>query len=662
MSSRTLPFEVLQDIFRYIGDSKRDLAQIQLVCHDWNYAAREFFYKTVTIYDDIREVIFIATISGPLNLGSLVKEVYFETLCYPLPRASHQHVWEQRDTFRNVINNCPQILKIGKYAVMPSVYTELLNAASNNQLQHLQVLPEPLYGVDQRMYASTALSFKNTLNKLVLFYCSSELTSTESYHLLTSKLKEFKALKKLKIDIESNQCIINLDPLFQDCPSLISLNITIHLLYQTRAKFKKVSTTAEETSLIPSLSIIPRPSITTFKGEWDIIQTDSSLLYFMHKFPNLKRLEFHSSDYFCEQSKSGWLRLRLLNHHSAYLFSEPTLVRFFQYLSKIPCLYIKLSFRVDITSCWSHFIKDTSTISNMATSSAAVIFIYHPPNEDIFINNQNIGLSRSSFRDPLKITIHFHFEDDDRSNRHNLYSPHKRMVEKSGGLIRKLEVRHIGIAHFRNESIFDDDTADDNSDIESERLFNSTVDAYWLDEILQNCHQLEELTVIEPGFIKLQLEHDIKSTNSSIKTLRMINWAPSTSYHLLYELSDRLPSLQDFYSKYSLGYSEGKNIIINMPFTSFTSLAWDEGTYQLGTRKKEWKLFTRLTTIMGQVFLELHESGTILVSSEEIYKRSLKDASNRSFDIICKGILVFSVSISGFKQSFKLSEIPVIPF
>ncbi|KAI9265348.1 hypothetical protein EDC94DRAFT_485986, partial [Helicostylum pulchrum] len=202
---------------------------------------------------------------------------------------------------------CPNITEIKCDIKDESFWNLLMQAGTQGQLPHLKVLPHP-DNLDLTTYADTVLSFRNSLTSVLIL---GDDDDEGGYRTLCDQLDHFKSLQRLDFEIQSYPYLSHFDGLIDKCPYLKELTFIL-------------DTDAVRRPNGPEPTIRPRPGISKLECDWQLICTESQLVYAMHKFPNLQSLRIWAtgnefSDPLEEPEVFG-----------------PTLVRFIQYVLSIP--------------------------------------------------------------------------------------------------------------------------------------------------------------------------------------------------------------------------------------------------------------------------------------------------------------------------------------
>lgn len=159
----------------------------------------------------------------------------------------------------------------------------------------------------------------------------------EEFNALCINLQEFEELKKLVVYCHSNKGVAWLDGTIDRC----------FRLKQLSAFFVPYESQVFAFDYEYDISTIKqRPDIKIFKGHSSILEHGNSVLYFMHKFPQLDRL--HITDDYFEVCTSIFLNESFGHNYSKITTTSAIMSNFFKYLSKIPSVAIECSLNMNM--------------------------------------------------------------------------------------------------------------------------------------------------------------------------------------------------------------------------------------------------------------------------------------------------------------------------
>ncbi|GAA5797918.1 hypothetical protein HPULCUR_003314 [Helicostylum pulchrum] len=432
--------------------------------------------------------------------------------------------YDLNDLLSTVVENCPNLLELQGIEPNYSFWARLIYAANQGQLLRLQCLPKPTDNCIES-YIYTALSFKKTLNSLVLcgrqgYFSLRKINYSTSYQIIFDSIKEFSNLQNLVVGHFTDQLLSYWDTRIDNCHYLKSL--TVNLFYTTQREPIKLDRELNR-------SILQRSDIQILNCHWEIIKCDEQLKYIIHKFPKLQDLKV----IFDPHLENG--QKRILNY-----LSSSVMVDFLQYASTIP--KINIGFDID-----KEYLIDIFTRpKKLATSFETVLIEYSD-------NDQNQDTRTCHLLDKS-------FEVEFVLNENITELPHVLFLSKVGNRIRSLTI----------------DYRYDRWDLLPEfSTYNNILGDSWIYQALQLCPQLQEFTLRGP--VELADQTDITFQHVELKSFSVSEVEIDSSLEFLERLSSNAPNLR----KLHLTYPEDSEITyhqvvrINMPFTSFNLVTWN---------------------------------------------------------------------------------------
>ncbi|KAI8049334.1 hypothetical protein BDF21DRAFT_468979 [Thamnidium elegans] len=513
-----LPFELLQLIF--IQLTNQDLLQCQLTCKRWNQVSAELFYSNIKMKNTHRYYEYTCTIKNSPRLARFLKYV---DIGYTLGNQLGE-TYDLNDLLSTVVENCPNLLELRGIEPNYSFWTRLTYAANQGQLLRLRRLPKPTNNCIES-YIYTALSFKKTLNSLVLcgqpgYYSLRKFNYATSYQIIFNSIKEFSNLQDLVVGHYTDQLLSYWDAWIDNCHYLKSL--TVSLFYTTQRELIR------KPDREPNKSILQRSDIQKLDCHWEIIKCDEQLKYIIHKFPKLQDLKVVFDPHLENDQK------RISNY-----LSSSVMVEFLQYASTIP----KINIGFDINK--EYVIDIFTRPKKLATSFETVLIEYSD-------NDQNQD----------KWTCHLldkSFEVEFVLNETITELPHVSFLSKVGNRIRSLTI----------------DYRYDRWDPPEFAAYNNICGDSWVYQALQLCPQLQEFTMRDP--VELADQTDITFQHVELKSFSVSEVEMDSSLEFLERLSSNAPNLGELH----LTYTEESIITyhqvvrINMPFTSFSIVTWN---------------------------------------------------------------------------------------
>jgi hypothetical protein len=177
---------------------------------------------------------------------------------------------------------------------------------------------------------------------------------------------------------------------------------------------------------------------------------------------------------------------------------------------------------------------------------------------------------------------------------------------------------------------------------------------FWLNELLDSCSSLRELTLVELFFITLS-KNEMKK-NMPLEKLILINLDTTTGDTIMENLSTMLPSLNYLYITH-LTKPTKFNLKLKMGTTAFDTLVWENTINQIVDHN--YKFYLRIITALNgrKPFLVGSERSIDMCSSKEI-SQATKNTASLVFDIRCQSLKYFHLKVDGvFDKVYDLSNI-----
>lgn len=331
----SLPFEILRHIFNCL--EKKDLLNCQLTSKEWNEASAELLYSDVLVKTNDVSFKFVRAISNSPRLGRYLKKIRIYTL---FKKPEMGTIWDEHNLLTALVQNCPNLSEIDGKLPDLTFWTRILYFVTKGRLSRLQLLPES-DTKNLESYICTALCFKPTLASLTINDIQTsfgpDLNKLAVYQELLDEISEFTNLKTISIKYQSNNPLSYFDTLIEDCQQLKKFQINLY------------SSEVESAMIEPRTIINSRPDIHEFHCNWEIIDRESQLRYFMQKFTNLKSLVI-----------SRFLTV-----------SKPcptnTVIDFLHYVLEIPFFTVTLPLKMeDLTMAWTALIDMNDSYRDIA--------------------------------------------------------------------------------------------------------------------------------------------------------------------------------------------------------------------------------------------------------------------------------------------------------
>lgn len=607
-----LPYEILRHVLSNL-EKRSDLKQCQLTCRQWYQASTEQLYESVMANHEKRITAFIQAVTNSSIVGRSVKKIDVGSMFYK--KEKELVTWDKQDLLTHILDYCPNLVQLQAVIPEKTMWIRLMYAAINGQLEFLEELPLPEHDQIEN-YVYTALAFKKTLKTLVL--CDArrfenpsgrEINNFRAYQALLQQLRTFPNLRKLKILHHTNIALQGLDSVIQDCPRLQALDIAIYPLLddinnQGSSNNQLIKDILDRTQ--------PRQNIKEVSGIWDFMDNDNPVRYFMHKFPKLERIQFRFG------SRPD------LRPVPAYNISAQIMSQFWKYLSTIPFVQVECAFRKEGSTFVDTFVDYMKNSKYDGGIGIDYAFRTKPEIQKMLFQRHPTITS--------KLNATFHFEAGEYNNNE---LPHMELIKKAGFMIQNLNVSHMWEIQTTTGAREED-----------EHIYD-LAHGFWLDDILENCSQLKDLAIYQPGYISLKKSTTGTPMYPSLEKLFISNLFARSSDTVISDLSKRLPSLKHLHLLYY--EEETKNIVtINMQYTHFDMLIWDKSSTIHGSSGNDWKFYLKLTTHeAGETYWEGSELG-LKSSSREAYTKSSKMQGVIYFDIRCNSIKVFWIKFDNF--------------
>lgn len=231
-----IPLDIRLSIFGHLS-SHTDLFQYILTCKDWREPGQNQRYQRVNIKTEAVATLFVRTIqSSPDKLGCLIHIVDCKKL---LETGLYSHIDAPTGLFMNITNFCPNIkeIKTSGGCVYHDFYDGVLREfKKNGKFKHLETIPFPVDEERIGNYVAVALTLHKNLTRLLVVDDVGEADEfyggrKDEFNKLRYRLKHFPKVKSLEVVKHCNKGINNYSEMFDRCPSLESLDISIFSFY-----------------------------------------------------------------------------------------------------------------------------------------------------------------------------------------------------------------------------------------------------------------------------------------------------------------------------------------------------------------------------------------------------------------------------------------------
>lgn len=636
-----------------------DILQMQVTCKGLRQSSTERLYESVYFNCQETANLFIKSIANSRAHGKLVKKIILGEELTKAVGISKEEEEQTQSLLLVLYKYCPNVTEIeGLHDNKTLMWNSLVKAASN--LKYLQVVPAPShYGDEAKLYRDTVLSYSNTLTKVEVFdetlvpsemrkiqligYTSPTPPPTpylQNYNIVSSRLKEFKNLKSLKLirriyDNNKNM-LMEFDAMINRCPKLVEFKFIRHCISSAEREYMAIDDSDTNTDTLKNQHIQARPDIKTFYGDGKVIGNDVSMEYLMQKFSKLNNLTI------------------LLKHNNSLRgddpveFSGATMAKFFGYISNIPFVFVEIML-VDgsIIDMWTNMMSNMMQIKKKPTLGFRnrIVLDYNGTHQYL--------LKRVVFTKKSSSTVSAKEEDLTTTLclppfvSSSSYKDHKQLIENIGPMLQKLTITQM-----------------ENMQYSVERRGQSDAlcgGGNWLDHVFTNCSSLTDLTIIQPGYIQFQKSSKVV-LNGSLKTLVIedlqtvaldeCNYGDrSTTDKVFSEMSLRLPQLKNLHLHNVYGQYYEKFTTIDMPHTSFNKFVWDRTSSttvrESMQQEEDWKVYIQITKSgSGEEKFYTASQFQINHSTKEAHEDAISTNSGLYYiSICCKSIEYLQIKI-----------------
>lgn len=607
---KEFPIEIIHNILGFIHSTK-DLIQCQIANKYWSYLTQKLIYTTITLNSIQATYAYIETVkTSTKKLG-----LFAHTIClnYPISDTMDHEI---NDILKQLALHCPN-LKSLQVLYPPDHdrwFTFLTNM--NNELKLECISPSNVWGRSPR-YASAVCKFAPSLTHLTVQQHNDLFLGDGTKHydkILASKLPR---LNTLEIIMDEGRTISSYDEFVQVCPALTTIRC-LHRSQFWNAAYDDINVMPYHKETKIDLSLIqPRPEIKACEGTL-VMNCGESVLYFMHKFPQLEKLDI------CIDCDFEY------KEASDFNFTHDTMLSFLIYISKIPnfCVTgISLPNAIDVlvsfmeATHYDGFIgieyQETSDESYKLWTSSNPKFSfenYHPKHG---VLEQKITVIFPMYVDE---------EDQCSSIEKEVYLPHLKMLDQMHGLTEKL---CLGESYGERSS-------------QGYEILNRMAewmgiepdyDVHSLNEIFKSCSSLETLHL---DLLQL-MECEPSECEGVCETLHTLELTRSNlSVNILPQLSTRLPALKFLnMTKCTMISETNNNFKIHLPDSSLHVISCiDPVIYDL----KSTEFYMKLKTENRSEQFYKSDGPLLNTCSSRDYKNSLNSAEIVSFDIQCKSV------------------------
>lgn len=607
---KEFPIEIIHNILGFTH-SIEDLIQCQIANKYWSYLTQKLIYTNITLNSIQATYAYLETVkTSTKKLGLFAHTIY---LNFPIDTTMDHEI---DNILKQLALHCLNLKSL--QALHPPVHDHwftLLDKMSN-ELRLECISPSNLFGRSPR-YASAVCKFASSLTHLTVQQHNDLLLGEGTkYYDKIIKLK-LPRLITLEIIMDEGRTISYYDEFVQVCPALT----TIRSL--DRSKFR--SATYHDTNVMPyhketkiDLSLIqPRPEIKVCEGTF-VMNCGESVLYFMHKFPQLEKLDI------CIDCDFDY------KEASDFNFTHDIMFSFLIYISKIPNFCVTNISLPDAIDILISFMESTRydgfiRIEYQETSDESYkLWTSSNPKIDL----ENYYPKHSILEQKITVIFPMCLEEEDQcsSIEKEVYLPHLKMLSRMHGLTKKL---CLGESYGERSS-------------QGYEILNRMAewmgiepdyDVHSLNEIFKSCSSLETLHL---DLLQL-MECEPSECEGVCETLHTLELTRSNlSVNILPQLSTRLPALKFLnMTKCTMISETSNNLKIYLPESSLNTISCiDPIIYDLKSTEFYMKLKTENR---GTQFYK--SDGPLLdACSSKDYENSLKSAEIVSFDIQCQSV------------------------
>ncbi|KAI9487006.1 MAG: hypothetical protein EXX96DRAFT_551486 [Benjaminiella poitrasii] len=651
-----LPAELLEKVFYYL--SNHSVIHCQLTCKQWAKIAQPHLYKEVTL-STLNIEKFKRTILSSTNnntIGMLVKKINLinedNALFDPLRYGEYFNV------IPTLSVQCPHVESLNVSKTSFSFWLDLNNARDNNYWPRLKEIPYPMEVDGIYYYTKMVLGLRGSIKNILLCdqlnyvenaiiiddnrqHSHSSLYRSE-YVLLKRELSSFLHLTKLIIRVHTNESIQDFDSVFEDCPLLKNLSVTLYYFDPAKHVEGEEEAGNDEEEEPCLTDIVPRPNVAIL----DFISTIHSskdYLYIMYKFPSLRRLYINFG---CDE------RTTRLVKRSRPMLSKQLIKNLLNYIIKIEDCRLDNIYTSNFTETVYHLM--TTAGENVIYSPLEIIYendnlneIHH---EDAAylrlctikkeLDNKTLPFQELNTTNKQKKSVHFTIVF--KADTDEFALPHVNLLNEIGhttSLIRlELDMKQKRACRFMA----------DNTD------FINMISGYYLDHLFRTCISLKYLVLRGAFLLDCDPNTDI---SQSIEHLILSHCRIHPP--VLYQLSIRLPLLKTItLDCWEFVTVDGRNsteyieqfLMVDMPYTSLNTIRWisDDKKKSMGN-----VFYLRICTMIKEVYYRGDRS-ELHTTSAQAYRQSMSRETTMTFCIRCKDIKVFSLYHKGFHMDYQL--------
>lgn len=624
-----LPTEVLKTIFQLLNNQK-DKKECELVCHKWKKPAQQALYSTIEVSaaQKLDRLIKCLRRGGrPATAGK-----YVENLCLST-RNKRTTAQQQQPKFENW-NVLPTCFPLLRNLIMSDpngdYYDTILSAYSDGKWPLLESIVQPKKDILLGLYTKCVIDYKDNLKAVLLSDKVSRDKEernklyTAQYKKLSSELAEFPRLKNLTVTKHSDESLETLDSLIEKCQSLETVTLGLSPAHSE-------SYPVRSREAIDLSSVTPRPLIKSLTTT-AVIDRDNTLLYIMHKFPNLNQLTINES-YDVDYRINVYIALNSITT----TFTAAVLTKFLDYLRKIPAhsigyFYPGLGEISDaLLEHWINFPDAEHSVNFEYQIHQGIFHVYSS------ISSSKLG-TLLEIKNGVPTLVFKHL------NGRQL--PHIEIFDRGGDFINHLQINFGGDAYFSKNII-----KYDSKKMDAGNSF---------DDIFYYCTNLKSLTIINGHFIRCNPDKMRKSKNTKHLKLSHVHLYAG----LLEELAIRLPNLTRLtidcckFTDINGRLLSKQNYTMNMPNITLEYMVL---TFQKGCRMSPTIMF-ELTSVASnnkkRYFVASYDEmeskyKLVRVADDKRFEKSLDNRACPTFSITCHSFSSFIVTVAEKTNNIK---------
>ncbi|KAI8095620.1 hypothetical protein BDF21DRAFT_457904 [Thamnidium elegans] len=538
----SLPKEVLVTIFHHLSD-REFVRSCALVCKHWQDAVNTSLYNNgqdVNFFSDQDLTNFLSLKTAT---GKYIKSVHLYLSWKDIARCIYM--------MDLLADRLPNLEKI----VDTSCNVNGLMWILNDKIRHptrwpkLNYIGSPMTPSCIEFYNACVLKYAGSLTSLQIadqtYNYVSESIYEQEYLALSKRLNDFPRLKNLILMKQSNgESIETFDNMLQkDTLEHVTLKL-----------YGRPNITTVPLDLS---TVTPLPQVSTLVMTC-LPANDDSLLYIMHKFCTPKKIIFDITGQIYKME--GNFKFQDIDKPSQ-CYTAPVVAKFLKYIMNIPTRQLDRFYLSDTMQVFSHLptVLDTLRIRYAKREE-------YEPYAEMSLDLSYDGTATKDFLITSKSPIEFRILDD---------TLHSRIIDVFGSFFKRLHLIEAPV-------------------------FEPMGKGHYLDQIFHRCNNLEVLLLSSHA---IQQCNPVAGRSLSITQLSLRNMVLANQ--IFPELSVRLPRLSRLilwncnYSDYNGKPKENRQVMIDMPYTSLSSLVICN-VFDTDNREQRRDVLFKICTLKGE--------------------------------------------------------------